>query len=193
MEIIYKILAAVGGIGIVVIGLSKFLGSILRDRLKESQRRQTELDLEATQYRRVQADRFVNTQFDVYLELWETLQALRLAVDTLWHKATKPNIATLALQLRKTKEKVNNWSLFFDDNHLQELLRLLQNLEKLRAGKIRLFDIRSREDMKYVYPKEIESQVQENRQSKEQFDNLLENLRRSFRDRLSSIKYNEAN
>lgn len=190
MELIFQILATLGGAGVVVIGLSKLLGNIWQDRLKEQERKRTELELEAVRQlyntRRVQADKFAGSQYDIYLELWETLQALRLTVDALWEQVTKQNISNLVRQLRTTKQKVNNWSIFFDEDHLQELRNLIKAIESFSTGKLSLEEIRSRNDLNYLRVDEIKNQVERNRHYKDQLEELLENLRRNFRERLSA-------
>ena len=172
--------------------LSKFIGNIWRDRVKEKERRTTEeiLETERQRYgvRRIQTDKFAQSQFDIYIELWQTLQGLRLAVDSLWGKATKGNIKILANELSKTKLKVNEWYIFFEKRHLLKLNELFVCLENFNAGKIRLVDIRSNEDMRFVFPKSIAHQIDENRAFKDEFEKVLEELRESFQIKLSDIE-----
>jgi hypothetical protein len=191
MDIIFEILATVGGAGVVIIGLSKLLGNIWRDRLKEQERKRSEIALETLRQhysiRRVQADKFAASQYDIYLELWETLQALRLAVDALWGKVTKQNISNLLRQLRTTEQKVNDWSIFFEEEHLQELRRLLRIIESFHTGKLLLNEIRTEKDLDYLKLDEIKNQIEQNRKYKDQLENLLDELRCHFREQLSSI------
>jgi len=191
MELVRDILAVLGGAGIIILGLSKFLGVIWRDRIKESGRRDTEEALEAKRQRyglrRVQADKFAESQFDIYIELWQMLQGLSLTVDSLWQRATKTNIETLARELAATKDKVNAWSIFFEKRHLKELNKLFEILENFETGKIRLVEIRSKNDMRDVSPEAVSYQIQQNRMFKEDFENLLEEMRDSFKSRLSEL------
>ncbi|MCJ7777001.1 MAG: hypothetical protein MUP16_01635, partial [Sedimentisphaerales bacterium] len=46
MQIIYHILAVLGGAGVLIIGLSKWLGYVWRDRIKERERKKSEMALE---------------------------------------------------------------------------------------------------------------------------------------------------
>lgn len=190
MDLLIQILATVGGTGVIVMGVSKVLSNVLQDRLKEQERKRTELELEATRHlhntRRVQADKFAGSQYEIYLELWETLQALRLTVDALWEKVTKQNISNLIRQLHTTKQKVNNWSIFFDEDHLQQLRDIIKAIESFSTGKLSLEEIRSRNDFNYLRVDEIKNQVERNQHYKYQLEELLENLRRNFRDRLSA-------
>lgn len=195
LDILRDILAVLGGGGIVVIGLSKFFGGVFRDHLKEQERRETELNIELhkSQFasRRTQTDQFLKSQYDVYIELWGSLQSLRFAVDALWQKANRDNIAALAKQLRHVRSQVDNWSLFFENTHLKELNRLLSILEDFEAGKTTLVRIRSKEDIPRYFQHEVEQQIEKNRHYKEEFEQILEEMRVSFKGRLSRIEYEE--
>ena len=192
MKLVFQVLSAIGGIGVIVIGLSKFLGDLWRDRRKEDARRNTELELAQThqrlENRRVQADKYTETQFDVYRELWESLQGLHLTVDALWQRCSKQNLVALARQLERTKKSVGNWSLFFETVHLRELNRLFKILEHFHLGKVRLLELRSDSELRDWHLHEVEQQIQENYRYKDEFDAFLEKLRRSFKDRLSSLE-----
>lgn len=87
METVYNLLAVIGGAGVVVLGLSKFLGRIWGKRIERNEQRKIDAipRLEDQEYgvRRVQADLFARNQYDVYLKLWGELQQLRLTVDAL--------------------------------------------------------------------------------------------------------------
>ena len=91
-------------------------------------------------------------------------------------------------ELSESKEKVRRWSIFFEDNHLKRLNKLFRALEHFRAGKIRLIEIRSKKDMDYVFPEEIRYQIEQNRKYKDEFEKLLEDMRKSFKRRLSEIE-----
>ena len=71
-ELIVDILGVLGGAGIIILGLSKFIGTIVQNRIQEKERKQTEesLELDRQRYglRRVQADRYANSQYEVYIE-----------------------------------------------------------------------------------------------------------------------------
>jgi len=68
-DVIRDILAIIGGAGIVIIGLSKYVGDIWRDRLRERERKRTEIELESFRnnllVKRVQTERFLKSQYDV--------------------------------------------------------------------------------------------------------------------------------
>ncbi len=190
-ELIYRILAVVGGVGVLFMGLLKLGGSILRDHIKEQDRKSSEIEIEEKrqriEFRRAQADKYNEKQLDIYLEVWGTLSELELAVNTLWDTVTKQNITTLLRQLRTTEQKVNACSVLFKEEHLNELKRLFAIIENFTTGKLILAEIRSKKELDYIKIEEIKSQIEENYQYKDQLKRLLEDLERSFRASLSSI------
>ena len=191
MQIVYHVLAVLGGAGVLIIVLSKWLGYVWRDRIKERERKKSEMELEYERQRlglrRVQADKFAESQFDVYVELWQKLQGLSMLVDALWDSCTSQNIVMLANELTETKEKVKRWSMFFEDEHLRELRGMFETLGNFEAGKLRLIKVRSQEDMNRSYPREIKRQINENQLYRTEFNNILERIRQSFRDRFRGL------
>ena len=192
-ESIINILGVLGGAGVIIIGLSTFIGKIMQNRIREEDRRQTEelLELDRQRYglSRVQADRYANSQYDIYIELWQTLQGMKFAVESLWERANNQNIATLAKLLRQTRLKADNWSLFFDESHLKELNHLLKILEKFSAGKASLIQIRNKNDISRYFVEELEQRViSQNQHYKQEFESLLEKMRVSFKKRISTIE-----
>jgi CRISPR/Cas system-associated protein endoribonuclease Cas2 len=168
----------------------------LRDRLKEQDRKSSEIELEEVRQRfgvrRIQADKFAQAQFDIYLEICETLSALQLAVNAVWDTVTKQNITTLLRQLRTTEQRVNASSLLFEEVHLNELKRLFSIIENFTTGKLSLAEIRSKNDLDFIKIEEIKLQVEENYQYKDQLKHLLEDLMRSFHKSLSGIERPDA-
>jgi len=121
-QTIIDIIGIIGGVGVVLIGLSKLIGGIWRDRLKERERKVSEQEIEFTRQhlslQRIQADKFHSSQYDIYIQLWSDLQGLKFAVDALWERANTQNIAALANRLRHARNQIDNWSLFFENDHL---------------------------------------------------------------------------
>jgi hypothetical protein len=182
MNTIRDIFAVIGGAGVLIIGLSKFFGNILGELFKESNRKKTEIQLETIRQdlglQRVRADRYAISQYDIYVELWKNLQELRTAIDSLWQEVTNQNIEILTDCFRKTKIKIMEWSLFFDETHLNKLNKLLDIIEQYNSGKIGMqLDFRN-----------IEYLVSQNKKYKNEFENLMKEIREDFRDRLSTIK-----
>lgn len=192
MEVLTYLLSAFGGAGVVILLLWKPLIGISRDRIKEQERRRTEeaLEIQRQRYgvRRVQVDKFVDTQYDAYIQLWETLQRLHSAVEALWSNAAKENVDILSQELKDAKKILRNGSLYFDKKHYSELTTILRILEGFRVGKIRLIDIRSQDDFRYFSVRDMQFQIERNRKMMKRFEKLLETLRGSFQEKLSEIE-----
>jgi hypothetical protein len=161
---------------------------------------ESETELEAIRHdnrvRESAASKLFESQLDVYLRLWQVLQALKLLVDSAWESATRENVALLAQTLQETKAQINNWSLLLDDKDVGELNRLFQILEEFRAGKQKLVRIKSADDVVLsgsglARMVAREAQVEENRRFKEDFEGLLGRLRVAFRNNLSRKPSNE--
>ena len=194
IETIKDLLALIGGAGIIILGISKLVGSIFQDRLKENQRRKTEESLERTKQiyanRRIQSDRFVSTQYDVYIELWKNLQGMKLSVNALWDEVSESNIIGLAGQLEIMQKQLNNWSLFFDSNHLKEIKNLIKILEDFHSGKMDLIRIRHNYENRIprYFSEELEEEIiNKNKNYKEQFEEILEKIREDFQLKLNRI------
>jgi hypothetical protein len=97
--------------GLSIIGIWKFTGGIIQERLKERSRRDTEVELEYVKHesriREGQLGKLAESQFHICLRLWECLQGLKLAVDAAWEEASQDNVLLLAQQLRATQTQVN--------------------------------------------------------------------------------------
>lgn len=194
LDSFFHLLAVLGVTGAII----NFVRDYVKERTrrvteieKEIARRQTEFELEQLRtminVNRVMIDKYSSSQFDVYIELWTALQGLRMTIDLLWSKVTQPNIERLIREMRTTEQKVRSWSLFFNDEHFQELERLFEIVESFQTGKLKLKQIKLERDLKYVRIGEIEKQVEENLQLRNDFEYLLDNLRRDFREKLSTF------
>ena len=114
---------------------------------------------------------------------------MKFVVESLWERVNNQTIAALAKSLRETRLEVDNWSLFFDEDHLEELNRLLKILEKFSAGKSSLVRIRNKNDVPRFFAEKLENRViAQNQHYKQEFESLLENMRVTFKERLSSIE-----
>ena len=128
-------------------------------------------------------------QYDVYIDLWKQLGILQSAVDTLWTSATEKNILHLARQLRETKRAIQEWSLFFNNRHLQQLNEAIRILDNFHIGKNKLRNLRSKKQLS-EFPRKfnestIQQQIEQNGLYRQQFQTLIDQIRATFRAKLS--------
>lgn len=193
-DFVYKILGTVGGIGVLSFGLWKLLGGMLRDSVGEMVRGQVEMKLEDYRQRlennRVSADRYADSQFDVYRRVWKELKALDRVGDDLWENASEQNVERFAERLRQTSQLIEEEAILFEEEEFNELTRLLDAFSNYRVGKKRLVEVR-REDRDGGIG-EIQAQIQNNREHKERYEDLLDEIRQSFKERLSRVVLDNA-
>lgn len=141
----------------------------------------------------VQERSFAKSQFEAYCNAWKSLQGLRVAGDDLWELATEENIVVFAQRLREAKTTILEGEVFFTDKDREDLLKILERFLNFRLGKARLIEIRSKGDILIFslssiegIKEEISSQIKRNYEYKIQYEQLLENIRVSFKRILSS-------
>lgn len=138
-----------------------------------------------------QEARYMASQYEAYCNIWKNLQSLRLAGDELWERATAEGVATLSKRLGETQLMVRESEIFFEEEDRQQLLSLLDTLARYRLGKLRLVEMRSTQDLGRfgVSPRmiqEVREQISINGGFRERYEHLLERIRISFKQRLST-------
>jgi hypothetical protein len=131
-----------------------------------------------------QLNDYATAKFRSYWDVWRTLQLLRLAGNDLWEQATNENVLTFSNQLRATLDKVEESAIFFDEADYRKLKNILEIFGAFRLGKIRLLEIRSERDLRLVFTDIAEKQIDYNRQYKDEYEELLNEIRISFRERI---------
>jgi len=190
---VHKVLEILGGVAVITTALAVFFGNLIRDYFKQHLKNRGDAATEHLKERgkidSIQPQHFAGDQYDVYVKLWKQLGALQIAVNQLWESVTEENILSLAAQLHGIRAATQDWSLFFEDYHLDQLHNALRTLDDFQAGKTELRDLRSREQLNEfptaVYESTIRECVNRNGTYKLEFESLLEQIRTSFRAKLS--------
>lgn len=129
---------------------------------------------------------YAKAQFEAYCNVWKSLQSLRLAGDDLWKRADSDRILRFAGQLRQTMTVVREGEIFFEDTDRSNLLGILEVFAEFEAGKGRLIEIHSRGQLHPFVTADIRRQIAENSKYKTEYESLLEDIRNSFKKKLSS-------
>ncbi|MEI6328083.1 MAG: hypothetical protein WCP16_02535 [Pseudanabaena sp. ELA645] len=135
---------------------------------------------------------YANSQFEAYCNAWKSLQALRLAGDDLWERASEDNLLNFANQLRSAKITVNEGEIFFEERDLSHLVKVLDAFSHFRLGKVFLLDIRSRQCLREVSndqeitDEKIAYHIERNHTYKIDYERILKKVGQSFREKLSS-------
>lgn len=137
---------------------------------------------------------YAKSQFEAYSNTWKSLTALRLAGNALWEKANDDNLVKFAEQLKLTMQVSHEGEIFFDELDYRQLLSVLKKFENFRLGKVRLIEIRSIQELErfmregFISHENIYRQIRqinENQRLKREYEEILDKIRISFRQKLS--------
>lgn len=195
--------ASVGGASVIVIALAKWFGGFLSQRLLDSYNNKHEEELEelkskyARELEGTKSDlektkllfvRYSEKQFDLYNDLWKTLQITKQQADMLWIKADPMQIPSFSEQIRLTRKAIDDNLLLIEEDHYNKLIQLIGQFEQFRFGKLRLVDIRAQQDGNGSYQTiskaEAEATINENKSTKDKYDALIMEIGKSFRDQI---------
>ena len=177
LKIISASLASVGGAGTIIWALSSWLGKVWASRILEADRAKYQAQLEVIK-------RYSESQFHLYNELWSSLCDLKIAGDALWENANFQNLRKFANQLQKTKQQVMRSSLLIEEDHYALLKNLLDEFSEFRLGKTRLIELRQA-SRKRPPIEEIRSAIEQNRDAKRRYSELMGLIEESLRQQIS--------
>jgi hypothetical protein len=130
--------------------------------------------------------RYREPQLNLYIKLWHFLYDLKVVADRLWEKADILNLTNFIEQLQKTENEINYNLLLIEDNHVNELRRLIKAFWDFQIGKEKLINLRKEREFPKPTKLEIEEAIKHNMQIKEQYDHLVKDIERSFRKQLKT-------
>ena len=129
-----SMLASVGGAAVIIFALSSWLGRVWANRILEADKVKYQAALAVV-------NRYSETQFHLYNDLWSSLCDLRISGDKLWEEANITNVRSFAQQLQKTKDMIQKRSLLIEDHHYETLKELLREFGEFNFGKARLLHL----------------------------------------------------
>jgi hypothetical protein len=179
-KLVTSMLASVGGAAVIIFGMSSWLGKVWANRILEADKLKYQHALEAV-------NRYSESQFRLYNDLWSSLCDLRIAGDALWEDANSINARRFAQQLQKTRDMVQKRSLLIEDEHYEKLKRLMEEFGDFDLGKARLLELRRTHfPLESVPDQEVQRVIQQNQLKKEAYSQLLTELERSLKNQLRS-------
>lgn len=203
-ENIFKIAAAffasVGGATVVIIGVSKWFGDFLSQKLLANSTQKHEKDLEDIKSKytkeleetknelsktRTLFVRYSEKQFGSYNNLWKVLLQTKRQAETLWNDPTPEKLKTFAEQIRLTRQAIEDEQLLIEDGHLDQLNDLLYEFENFEFGKTNLLTIFNTEDStKMPTQTKITASIKGNTVVKDKYEKLLVKIGENFRKQL---------
>ena len=195
--------ASAGGASVIVIALAKWFGGFLSQRLLDSYNNKHEAELEElkSKYARelestksdlektkLQFVRYSEKQFELYNDLWKTLQITKQQADMLWIKADPMQIPSFSEQIRLTRKAIDDNLLLIEEDHYNKLILLIGQFEQFQFGKLRLVDIRAQQDedgfIQTISKEDAEATINNNKTTKDKYDALIMEIGKSFRDQI---------
>jgi len=133
-----------------------------------------------SELKKERALKYYDLQFEQYNKLWSDLVELQIIADDLWEEAQSSKMKNFISQLKRTKNSIRKYSLIIEENDYQELIKILNNFENYQVGKEKL--IKSKD---INLPNEIISKIiKNNKQLKENYDELLTKIRKKLKKQL---------
>jgi len=206
LEWLGAILISVGGTSAIVIGLAKWFGDRLANKLLEKDKAkyqeeleglktkyQTELETKKTELEKSKSIflRYSEHQFNLYNELWKSLCDLNHIGEELWERAEIQKVKDFSKQLKTTKLTVEKSALLTEDNHYKDLIKILDNFGKFEFGKMTLISLRNRQAHELenygVNEVEIRRVIDQKRKTKQEFVSLVDNLATEFKRQIKGL------
>jgi hypothetical protein len=189
MESLKDWLAVIGGVGVVIIGVGKLASSLIQEGFKSRLGRKAKEAESQLGYERIQPDLYAKDQYEICKTLWSNLQGLKLMGDLLWEEVSQSGIEAFGKALEELTTSVEKWSIFFEPEDYKDLKRLLHEFWNYGDGKNRLNDLHLTARSNHFFIPQVQEQIDNNRASKEDYEQLLKRIEKSFRMRFARSKY----
>lgn len=190
---------AIGGAGVIILGLAKWFGGFLSNRLLDSYNNKHEVELENLKSKyvnelektknelekaKLQFVRYSEKQFELYNDLWRVLLLTKQQADMLWQQEEPSQVPSFSEQIRLTRNAINNNLLLIEEEHYDKLILLIEQFEQFQFGKSKLIDIRSNSQENSITKTEAQNTIRENKKTKETYDKLILDIGKSFRNQI---------
>jgi hypothetical protein len=187
------ILTAIGGTAVVIVGLSSWLGKVWATRIANQEAHKFQIQFDAIKreknllFEALKSAilRYSDKQFALYNELWRSLCELKASADDLWEEVNFQKVKTFAKQVKEAKDAIERNALLIEDHHYTRIKRIISQFEEFEFEKKRLVDLRSMSARSNdLDPYTIRNTIENNRQIKDQYTQLLVDLCQNFKSQI---------
>lgn len=186
-------LISIGGAGVMIFGLSNWLGKVWAGRILERERKLHQKDIEKYKYEldelKTNSLRYSGKQFELYNDLWLVMCDLAETIDRVIDDTSAKNVVNFVNQLSSTKKKVKRSFLFLEKPHYTKLMDLLHELRNLQDGKVKLYSIldkiKTKEDFKNFNGEEYRKIISENQEIIKKYNKLFKEIGYDLKSQLS--------
>jgi hypothetical protein len=199
LELIGALVTSIGGASVIIIAMSKWFGDFLAKTLFEKYKNikekelegikvsyQTELEKTKTNLEKAKSLylRYTEKQFELYNDLWKVLLYTKNQADALWAEVRQEKIPAFSEQIRNTRNAINDNMLLIEEEHYNNLIKLINQFEQFQFGKTKLVDMSSRVDNDSQFDiseEEVNQVIQSNKSTKDAYDKTIMKIGKSFR------------
>jgi hypothetical protein len=155
----------------------KYIESVKKNYLKEIEQFKNDLAV-------VKAidSRYSDKQFELYTKLYHSLIDLKDMADILWEDACDKNLKNFSKQLKITKKEVEKSYLFLEESDYNKFVEIFTQFSQYEIGKTSILSL-PRGDT-HVDKNQIIDWVEYNRSRKNEYDNLLIEIREDFKRKI---------
>ena len=187
-----QFLGTIGGVSVILLGLSAWLGRVWAERISEQERSRNAQELERLKLEldlvRTQALRVSQAKFELYSAVWSDLQDVRTLGDRLWQRPTRNMLQQFIDALHAATAAINRGRLLLRESDYGELQRLIEDFENYRVGKQRLIEIASPDELETNFNLEngadVQRQIEQNGVRRKEYEKALEAVASHFRQEL---------
>ena len=199
-KVVCALLGSVAIGGGIVAGIVKFAADWISKRTLDAYNNQHAKDLEAlkaeysealvkTNHELEKAERrdylYSQSQFELYNSLWMQLVNTRRMADELWKDADPQRLPSFADQISQTKYVIEMNMLLIEQDHYNQLIKLMEEFESFKVGKQTVFELRkSSVDDILANIHDVSRMISVNKECKERYDDLVSRIGDSFRKQI---------
>jgi hypothetical protein len=201
MKLLTATISSMGGAAIIIFSISKWYGDFLSQRLLDNYNNKHSQELEEIKGKfnkeleetksviekaKFHFFKYSEKQFDLYNDLWRVLLYTKLQADQLWDTPIPEKIPSFSEQIKLTKDAINDNLLLIEEEHFDKLLELIDQFEQFQFGKVKLVDISRiiENHTEKISILETKETIELNKKTKESYDNLIQEIGRTFRNQI---------
>lgn len=129
-------------------------------------------------------NRYNSKQFELYNELWSSLIDLKVSADDLWDSATTSKLKDFSNKVYQAHISIQKSALLIEEAHYKKLMDIMKKFKEFEFGKKSLISLRNKTIREIeqidLYHNGIESIISNNRYAKQEYDDLLLELKKQF-------------
>jgi len=141
-------------------------------------------------------NRYNSKQFELYNNLWCALIDLKISADDLWELATGKKLKDFSTKVHNAKISIEKSSLLIENNYYDELMKIITKFEEFEIDKKKLISLRNKniQDIDNILHENynINGIIQNNKNVKNNYDNLLDKLKKQFKSTIRGETSNKS-